>query len=65
MMGNQPQLFHLMLKQRFNWFTLTQEGQEADEVYFKLKIRLYFTGKWPEKSAPSAILSLGRYIQDS
>ena len=25
MMGNQPLLFHLMLKQGFNWFTLTQE----------------------------------------
>ena len=31
-MGNQPVLFHLMLKQGFNWFTLTQEDQEADEV---------------------------------
>ena len=25
MMGNQPLLFHLMLKKRFNWFTLTQK----------------------------------------
>ena len=32
MMGNQPLLFHLMLKQGFNWFTLTQEDQETDEV---------------------------------
>ena len=32
MMGNQPLPFHLMLKQGFNWFTLTQEDQEADEV---------------------------------
>ena len=32
MMGNQPLLFHLMLKQGFNWFTLTQEDQEVDEV---------------------------------
>ena len=32
MMGSQPLLFHLMLKQGFNWFTLTQEDQEADEV---------------------------------
>ena len=32
MMGNQPLPFHLMLKQRFNWFTLTQEDQEANEV---------------------------------
>ena len=31
MMGSQP-LFHLMLKQGFNWFILTQEGQEVDEV---------------------------------
>ena len=30
-MGNQPLLFHLMLKQWFNWFTLTQEDQEADD----------------------------------
>ena len=32
MMENQPLLFHLMLKQGFNWFTLTQEDQEVDEV---------------------------------
>ena len=32
MMGSQPILFHLMLKQGFNWFTLTQEGQEMDTV---------------------------------
>ena len=32
MMGSQPILFHLMLKQGFNWFTLTQENQEVDEV---------------------------------
>ena len=32
MMGNQLLLFHLMLKQGFNWFTLTQEDQEVDEV---------------------------------
>ena len=32
MMGSQPILFHLMLKQGFNWFTLTQEGQEIDNV---------------------------------
>ena len=32
MMGNQPLLFYLMLKQGFNWFTLTQEDQEANEV---------------------------------
>ena len=29
MMGNQPLLFHLMLKQGFNWFMLTQENPEA------------------------------------
>ena len=32
MMGNQPLLFHLMLKQGFNWFTLTQENQEVNEI---------------------------------
>ena len=32
MMGSQPILFHLMLKQGFNWFTLTQERQEIDKV---------------------------------
>ena len=32
MMGNQPLLFHLILKQGFNWFTLPQEDQEADEA---------------------------------
>ena len=32
MMGNQPILFHLMLKQGFNWFMITQEDQEVDEV---------------------------------
>ena len=32
MIGNQPLLFHLMLKLGFNWFMLTQEDQEADEV---------------------------------
>ena len=32
MMGNQPLPFHLMLKLGFNWFTLTQEDQEVDEV---------------------------------
>ena len=31
-MGSQPILFHLMLKQGINWFTLTQENQEIDEV---------------------------------
>ena len=32
MMRNQPLLFHLMLKQRFNCFTLTQENPEAEEI---------------------------------
>ena len=32
MMESQPILFHFMLKQGFNWFTLTQEGQETDIV---------------------------------
>ena len=32
MMGSQPILFHLMLKQGFNWFVLTQENQEIDEI---------------------------------
>ena len=32
MMGNQPIFFHLMLKQRFNWFTLTLKEQETESV---------------------------------
>ena len=32
MMGSQPILFHLMLKQGFNWFTLTQEDQEIENI---------------------------------
>ena len=32
MMGDQPLLFHLMLKQGFNWFTLPQENQEVNEI---------------------------------
>ena len=32
MMGNQPLLFHLILKQGFNWLMLTQENQEVDEI---------------------------------
>ena len=32
MMGSQPILFHLMLKQRFNWFTLTSKDQETESV---------------------------------
>ena len=32
MMGSQPMLFHLMLRQWFNWFTLTPEEQEINKV---------------------------------
>ena len=32
MMENQLLLFYLMLKQWFNWFTLTQENAEAEEI---------------------------------
>ena len=32
MMGSQPVLFHLMLKQGFNWFTLMQEEQEIENI---------------------------------
>ena len=32
MMGSQPNLFHIMLKQGFNWFNLTQERQETYKV---------------------------------
>ena len=32
MMESQLILFYLMLKQVFNWFTLTQEIQDTDEV---------------------------------
>ena len=32
MLGSQPILFHLMLKQGLNWFTLTQDRQEKDTV---------------------------------
>ena len=32
MMGSQPILFHLMLKQGFDWLALTQENQEIDEI---------------------------------
>ena len=31
-LGSQPMLFNLMLKQGFNWFTLTEERQEKDTV---------------------------------
>ena len=32
MMGNQPLLFHLMLKQGVNWFPLTHESPETEEI---------------------------------
>ena len=32
MMGSQPIFFYLMLKQGFNWFTLTQKGLKTDTV---------------------------------
>ena len=32
MMGSQPILFHLMLKQGFNWFTLTPKEQEIENA---------------------------------
>ena len=32
MMGNQPLLFHLILNHGFNWFTLTQENPEVEEI---------------------------------
>ena len=32
MMESQPLLFHLMLKQGFNWIALTQENPEAEEI---------------------------------
>ena len=32
MMGSQPLLFHLMLKQGFNWYVLTEENTEVEEI---------------------------------
>ena len=32
MMGSQPILFHLMLKQGFDWFTLTSRDEETENV---------------------------------
>ena len=32
MMGSQPILFHLMLKQGFNWFMLTPKEQETESI---------------------------------
>ena len=32
MIGSQAILFHLMLKQGFNWFTLAQEEQELENI---------------------------------
>ena len=32
MMESQPILFHLMLKQGFNWFMLTPNKQETESI---------------------------------
>ena len=32
MMGSQPILFYLMLKQGFNWFTMTPKEQEIESA---------------------------------
>ena len=32
MMGSQLMLFHLMLKQGFNWFMLTPKEQETESI---------------------------------
>ena len=32
MMKNRPLLFHLMLKQGFNWYALTQENPQAEKI---------------------------------
>ena len=48
MMGNQLILFHLMLKQGFNWFTLAQEEQEIE----KILIKSIFYRKWQDKINP-------------
>ena len=32
MVGSQPILFHLMLKQGFNWFTLIFKDEETENV---------------------------------
>ena len=32
MIGSQPILFHLMLKQGFNWFTSTQEEKGIENI---------------------------------
>ena len=32
MIESQPILVHLMLKQGFNWFTLTPKEQEAENI---------------------------------
>ena len=32
MMGSQPIFFHLMLKEGFNCFTLTQEEQKTENI---------------------------------
>ena len=32
MMGSQPLLYQLMLKLRFNWFTLTSKDEETENA---------------------------------
>ena len=32
MLGSQPIFFHLMLKQGFNWFTLTPKEKEVESA---------------------------------
>ena len=32
MMGSQPLLFHLMLKQGFNWFTLASKDSQVEDA---------------------------------
>ena len=32
MMESQPLLFHLMLKQRFNWFTLASRDSQVENA---------------------------------
>ena len=56
-MGSQLILFHLMLKQGFNWFTLTQEEQEIENIYLS-----HFFRKWQEKSILCVISFLAPYI---
>ena len=47
MMEIQPILFHLMLKQGFNWFTLASKDAQIENV----KKKILILQKWQEKSA--------------